>query len=136
VMKPMRYPKDAKPIAIQDVRAQKVTKVDLIGIDIFLTYQGDTEALATKLKTLCETMPLQAITNRGVKVWPHGDPKTYCVDHYRCRFTGDKDGKKVVTANDVIALQQKLSNAGYHIAKTENLFNYDDERGYTVGQGQ
>lgn len=135
-LKPAIYPKDAKPIAVPDVRAQKPTKVDLIGIDVFLSYQGGTDDLANKLKTLCGTMQLQAITNRGVKVWPNGDPKTYCVDHYRCRFLGDTDGKKTVAANDVIALQQKLVNAGYHIAKTENLFNYDGERGYTAGQGQ
>jgi len=135
-MKPVRYNKDAKPIGVPQVRDQKVTKTDLVGIDIFLTYQGPTDDLAAKLEGLCDTMQLQAITNRGVKVWPQGDPKTYCVDHYRCRFVGDMDGKKIVAANDVIALQQKLVNAGYHIAKTENLFNYDNERGYTVGQGQ
>ena len=130
------YNKDAKPIVIPDVAPEKVMQVDLVGIDVFLTYQGETEALAGKLKGLCDTMQLQAITNRGVKVWPHGDPKTYCVDHYRCRFVGDEKAMKEVAANDVIALQQKLVDAGYHIAKTENLFNYDGERGYTAGQGQ
>src|SRR5690606_13167048 len=111
-MKPVRYNKDAKPIGVPQVRDQKVTKTDLVGIDIFLTYQGPTDDLAAKLEGLCDTMQLQAITNRGVKVWPQGDPKTYCVDHYRCRFVGDMDGKKIVAANDVIALQQKLVNAG------------------------
>lgn len=130
------YNKDAKPIVIPDVAPQKSVKTELIGIDVFLTYQGSTDDLANKLNGLCETMHLQAITNRGVKVWPHGDPKTYCVDHYRCRFMGDKEGKKIVAANDVIALQQKLVGAGYTIAKTENLFNYDGEKGYSAGQGQ
>lgn len=130
------YNKDAKPIVIPDVAPQKVTKIELVGIDLFLTYQGSTEELANKLIGLCDTMQLQAITNRGVKVWPNGDPKTYCVDHYRCRFTGDKDAKKNVSPNDVIALQQKLVDAGYHIAKTENLFLYDGEKGFSAGQGQ
>ena len=131
-----KYNKDAKPIVIPDVAPQKSVKTELVGIDVFLTYQGDTNELADKLKGLTDKMELQAITNRGVKVWPHGDPKTYCVDHYRCRFTGDADGKKLVAANDVVALQQKLVNAGYTIAKTENLFNYDGEKGYSAGQGQ
>ncbi|MCE7926116.1 MAG: hypothetical protein DYG98_23975 [Haliscomenobacteraceae bacterium CHB4] len=31
-------------------------------------------------------LQLTMITNRGVKVWPNGNPATFCTDHWRCRF--------------------------------------------------
>lgn len=135
-MQPITYPKDAKPIAVPDVAPQKACKVELVGIDLFLSDQEPTEDLAKKLQALGGVLQLNAITNRGVKVWPNGDPKTYCVDHFRCRFFADKDGKQIVAANDVIALQSEVAKLGLTIAKTENLFRYDGEVGFSVGQGQ
>jgi isocitrate dehydrogenase len=135
-MKPITYPKDVKPIGVPAISDPKPTKVELTGIDLFLSYTGSPDDLAAAVKDLGNGMILQAIANRGVKVWPQGDKRTFCVDHFRCRFLGDDAGKKIVSPNDVIALQQRVVAAGFTIAKTENLFTFDGERGYTVGQGQ
>ena len=35
-------------------------------------------------------LKLQMITNRGVKVYPNGNPHTFCTDHWRCRFKFEK----------------------------------------------
>lgn len=135
-MKPMTYPKDKKPIAIPKINDPKPAKVELTGVDLFLSYTGKPDDLAAKVKDMGNGMILQAITNRGTKVWPNGDKNTFCVDHYRCRFLGDKEGKKNVPMSDVIALQKTVSDAGLMIAKTENLFLFDGQLGYTAGQGQ
>lgn len=135
-MKPITYPKDVKPIGVPKIRDPKPTKVELTGVDLFISYTGTADDLAAKIKDLGQGMMLQNISNRGVKVWPQGDKRTFCVDHYRCRFLGDDKGQKTVAPNDTIALQQRVVAAGFAIAKTENLFNFDGERGYTVGQGQ
>lgn len=134
-MTPVKYP-DKKPIGIPEIKTAQPVKVELTGVDLFLSYTGSPDDLAAKVKDLAPNMILQAITNRGTKVWPNGDKNTFCVDHFRCRYLGDKDGKKTVTMADVIALQKTVTDAGFLIAKTENLFLYDGQFGYTTGQGQ
>ncbi len=73
------------------------------------------------------------ITNRGVKVYPDGQPETFCTDHWRCRFMApEKD-----TANhaQVIELLRQLEEAGLDFIKTEQLYRINGERGYSLGQG-
>ncbi len=135
-MKPMTYPKDVKPIGVPAIRDPKPTKVELTGVDLFISYTGTADDLAAKIKDLGQGLVLQNISNRGVKVWPQGDKRTFCVDHYRCRYLGDEKGTKIVTPAQTLALQQRVVEAGLTIAKTENLFLFDGEKGYTVGQGQ
>jgi isocitrate dehydrogenase len=77
---------------------------------------------------------LAMISNRGQKVWPHGLPETFCVDHWRCRFMG-KDGA-FIDHGQIVRLLQRVADAGFEFIKTENLYNFDGEPGYSLGQGQ
>jgi isocitrate dehydrogenase len=79
-------------------------------------------------------MKLNMISNRGQMVWPAGAAETLCTDHWRCRFFG-ADGEPV-TAKAVVRLQDRLVDAGMNPIKTEGLFTFDGEAGYTKGQGQ
>jgi isocitrate dehydrogenase len=36
----------------------------------------------------------------------------------------------------VIGLLQQVINAGFEVIKTENLYTFDGEAGYSLGQGQ
>ena len=74
------------------------------------------------------------ITNRGVKVWPDGIPETRCTDHWRCRFR-TPDGAAIKHA-EVLALLQRFEQAGLDFIKTEHLYTFDGERGYSLGQGE
>lgn len=59
------------------------------GTDASADNGGAAEELARIAQQAAERVPeleLRLITNRGVKVWPHGFPETTCVDHWRCRF--------------------------------------------------
>ena len=60
-------------------RDPKPAKVELTGVDLFLSYTGKPDDLAAKVKDMGNGMMLQAITNRGTKVWPNGDKNTFCV---------------------------------------------------------
>ena len=75
------------------------------------------------------------ITNRGVKVYPDGQPETFCTDHWRCRFTATENVGKL-SNSDIIELLQKTEQIGLDIVKTENLYSFDGERGYLLGQGE
>lgn len=83
------------------------------------------------------------ITNRGVKVFPGGMKETYCTDHWRCRFVArDADitsGAPVyepVDYEQIVALLSKLHNEGFDVIKTENLYEFDGKRAFSLGQGE
>ncbi len=110
---------------------------ELVGVDVFVDWaEGAPDALGTRLAaTPPGPLQLQMITNRGVKVWPDGIRETFCTDHWRCRFTCEKEGTPV-TPHDVIELQRACVDAGFDVIKTENLYTFDGVRGYSLGQGQ
>ncbi|MCC3159374.1 NADP-dependent isocitrate dehydrogenase [Hymenobacter sp. 15J16-1T3B] len=119
---------------------------ELVGIDVFLRWDaGMPDELGAKLEALAAAqgaLQLKLITNRGVKVYPQGQPETYCTDHWRCRFvaTGELPtigaGYHPVFFADALQLQLQLTAAGLHIVKTENLYLFDGQRGFSLGQGE
>lgn len=113
------------------------TKKELIGVDIFVNERNrNVELLAEKVKTAARELPLelQMITNRGVKVYPQGLKETFCTDHWRCRFVS-KDN--AVSNHGVLwMLMRQLSQSNIDVIKTENLYLFDGEKGFSLGQGQ
>ena len=109
---------------------------ELVGVDLFVHWNGeDANALAELVQKITfEPIELTMITNRGIKVWPHGFKETFCTDHWRCRFK-TTDGS-LLSKEQIIAL---LSNAYEHnidIIKTENLYQFDGKPAFSLGQGQ
>jgi isocitrate dehydrogenase len=108
----------------------------LVGVDVFLDWpRSGPDELGAAVKALGdESLRLTMITNRGVKVWPGGVPETFCTDHWRCRFLGANDG--VVTHAQILRLLQRFEAAGFDFIKTEHLYTFNGEPGYSPGQGQ
>jgi isocitrate dehydrogenase len=131
-------------ITIPEYKRKNEHKV-LVGVDAFIDWKGSnpqeigdalSEINAFKLK-------LKMITNRGVKVYPTGMKETYCTDHWRCRFvalnanTQSKELKyEPIDYEQVVALLSKLHAAGFDVIKTENLYEFDEKRGFSLGQGE
>ncbi len=104
----------------------------LIGADVFLDWEGQPDDLASTIEPLvADGMKLKLIANRGVKVWPNGQPDTFCSDHWCLRFIG-----LTVTHQKVLEQLATLEEAGLDFIKVENLYSFDDERGYTLAQGE
>lgn len=117
----------------------KPAKKELVGVDIFLHWNGedrDPNVLGEMLSKF-KSGPFEnkLITNRGVKVFPDGQPETFCTDHWRCRFTTDKMDKAGDYKN-VLELCTLISEAGLDVIKTENLCRFDGEIAFSLGQGQ
>lgn len=74
------------------------------------------------------------ISNRGQSVWPQGAPETLLTDHWRCRFLA-ADGA-TTSATRIVALLERLVGAGLEPIKTEGLYTFDGEPGFSRGQGQ
>jgi len=112
-------------------------KKKLVGVDIFLHEDNrDPNVLGEKIVRALEglSVQLQMITNRGVKVFPNGMKETFCTDHWRCRFV-PKSGD-FLDIDAVWMTVRNLGGTGFDVIKTENLYTFDGERGYSMGQGQ
>lgn len=107
----------------------------LVGIDVCLCNENlSTEQLADKLKEAVKApFKLQTIANRGSKVWPGGQKETFTSDLWYCRFVSS-NGK--VTNSDIPALLQQIDAAGLDFVKTEQLYDFEGKRGYTLAQGE
>jgi isocitrate dehydrogenase len=79
-------------------------------------------------------LKLTLVSNRGVAVWPRGHAETFCSDHWRCRFMSDGSG--TTSALQIISLLGRVANAGYDAIKTENLYTFDGEVGFSLSQGE
>jgi isocitrate dehydrogenase len=119
------------------VKERSNTKKDLVGVDVFLDWlKGSPQDLGEALsKVTPDGLQLSMISNRGVKVWPGGASETFCSDQWRCRFMSKNKGAPI-THQDIIDVLGKVEGAGFDFIKTENLCNFDGERGYSLDQGE
>jgi isocitrate dehydrogenase len=122
------------------VSSSPMASVDkqLVGIDVFLDWSEegrDPNRLGRGLEGAAPpAWRLRMITNRGVKVYPEGLPETFRTDHWRCRFLpADGDTARF---EQVLDLLRALHQAGYEVIKTEHLYTFNGERGYSLGQGE
>ncbi len=121
-------------VTLKDLpRAEK----KLIGVDVFLDWpHQQTDTLGQQLRDITPAgIRLKMITNRGVKVYPEGMSETFLTDHWRCRFTATEEGD-ALSGTDIIQLLQVVYDNGLDAVKTENLYMFDGERGYSLGQGE
>ncbi|OIJ14353.1 isocitrate dehydrogenase [Anaerobacillus alkalilacustris] len=122
------------PQAKDRVKTDVVQELD--GVDVFVLNNTLTSnELGEALKKVAgPEFELVVITNRGVKVYPNGFPETFTTDHWRCRFQLTSNATK--NNKDIINLLQRVDEAGINCIKTENLYKFNGERGYSLGQGQ
>jgi len=109
---------------------------ELKGVDVYVNWDSrDSDALAAKLVPLAgPEFRLTMLTSRGVKVWPDGMEETFRGDQFRCRHMSTSGGAMPYAA--VAALLGRLAGAGISFAQAISLYDFDGERGYTLGQGE
>ncbi len=138
-LEPVVYEGGAGIPKASDAIRTNPAKKELQGVDVFLDWvedDRDPNVLGDKLSRAGNgDIELTMITNRGLKVWPKGAPETFCTDHWRCRFTSTTSGKEV-TQQQIIDLLQRVHDHGFNIIKTEQLYTFDGEPGFSLGQGQ
>ncbi len=118
----------------------RVSKKELVGVDIYIDNPLDISAneLAEKLADISASLQLVVITSRGLKIWPDSRIETPYLRHCCCRFQSAKDTAqlKTIKAAEIPALLKQMNELGFDTIKTENLYTYDGELGYTLAQGQ
>jgi isocitrate dehydrogenase len=131
------------PAQPADIRHEQ--EKTLVGVDLFLDWESadggrDPDELAENLaKINGDELELIMITNRGVKVWPEGAPETFSTDHWRCRFQVPGEGPMpggTITHQAIVNLLQRAHEHGFDFIKMENLYMFDGNLGFSLGQGQ
>jgi isocitrate dehydrogenase len=108
---------------------------ELLGVDVFVHHRGTPREVGSLVSSL--NLPgaeLSMITNRGIMVWPKGFDETFCTDHWRCRFKVPGGGL-MERANIPLLLQRALEH-GVDVIKTENLYQFNGQPAFSLGQGQ
>ena len=136
ILKPRKYSKGDESHA-SATSGKQAPKKELVGVDVFLDWtRGSANDLGDALsKVNSEGVKLTMISNRGVKVWPGGHAETFCSDHWRCRYLAESEGSKVAHAQ-VVSLLGRIADSGYDFIKTEGLYTFDGERGFSLDQGE
>lgn len=126
--------KEAPPLRIT-LKTEIKQKKELVGVDIFVHWdKGSAEQLGQELERFqVGNLGLKVITNRGVKVYPGGFPETFCTDHWRCRFLGTEG--ETFEPSQVAELYTQLIASGFDCIKTENLYTFDGEPGFSAVHG-
>jgi isocitrate dehydrogenase len=132
-------PVEYRPGGIQvRVSPSPTSEKQLVGVDVFVDWEEaerDPDALGARLEAAAPAgWQLSTITNRGLKVYPEGFPETIMTDQWCCRFMQGQG--QPVTFAQVLVLLEALHSAGIEIIKTEHLYTFDGERGYSLGQGE
>jgi len=137
ILKPRKYKKSDETHGGASDKDKKLSQKELVGVDVFLDWtKGSANDLGAALsKVNGEGVKLTMISNRGVKVWPGGHTETFCSDHWRCRFLPEATGNKVVHSQ-VVSLLGRIAGAGYDFIKTEGLYTFDGELGFSLDQGE
>jgi isocitrate dehydrogenase len=136
ILKARKYSKGKESHA-SAAASRKAPQKELVGVDVFLDWtKGSPNDLGDALgKVNGDGVKLTMISNRGVKVWPGGHKETFCSDHWRCRFLTEANGGKVAHAQ-VVSLLGRVADAGFDFIKTEGLYTFDGERGFSLDQGE
>jgi len=131
-LKTVSYKQQTKLEALATKKAPQ-EKRHCVGVDIYLYSTVDPQDLQKKLAATTAPLTCKLITNRGAKVWPEGQPETFCIDQFRARYTQRQKGESV-TPDEIYATLQALSEAGFDIIKTENLYLFDDVPGFSTNE--
>ena len=136
ILKPRKYSKGDESLT-SAASSKPAPQKELVGVDVFLDWtSGSANDLGESLgKVNGDGVKLTMISNRGVKVWPGGHSETFCSDHWRCRFLHESEGAKVAHAQ-VVSLLGRIAGAGYDFIKTEGLYTFDGQRGFSLDQGE
>ena len=109
----------------------------LVGVDVFVSiHTTSVNNIAQHINGAInsKTLQMKTISSKGLKLWPNNTEKLVDSDHWCCRFFAKDDVELI--HGDIAHLLQELSKANIDFIKVENLYHFDDQRGYSLAQGE
>ena len=129
--KPLQLPQVTRDPVMVRPQTRRV-----VGMDVFVEFDGTPEQLGKSLEQLAEGSPLKLkmVSSRGTMVYPVAGFLTDLVDHWRCRFILRDSGGDLIDAQAFDLLQRISSKHRWtHI---EKLHEFDGQPGFTKAQGE
>ncbi|MCH9753622.1 MAG: NADP-dependent isocitrate dehydrogenase [Alphaproteobacteria bacterium] len=139
-LKPVKYNKDNNAYKDNQIKPTPYKEnKELVGVDVFLDWQGKLDDLVKLMeKAANKDFRLHFISVRGLMVHPSNAdirPNISHTDHWRIRFFGKNDSK-LITHKKITELLNNIDTLSIDFIKTENLYTYDGEIGFTLAQGE
>lgn len=130
---PVKYHHAGKTHISSHTVSHSIPARELVGTDVFLYSRTNAAEMEKALTSLhFGSFKLTMITNRGARIYPEGHKETFCVDHWRCRFM-DKSGSSHMQL-EIVKLLGLLTEKGFDIIKTENLYYFDGKPAYSSSE--
>ena len=102
----------------------------LIGVDVYIFFRGQLGDFFAKISHInVGPLRLTMITNRGTRVWPQGQPETFCIEEWRCRFVSDD--QRTVSQDDLIKIIHAFDHVNMDVIRAEFLYLFDGKAGYS-----
>ena len=112
-------------------------KKQLVGVDVYLDWQGDDiNSLAKQIQDITDgELRLQMISSKGLKIWPVKIMNKIDGDYFSLRFVPNNQ-EKITTHQEVVDLLNKISAIGLDFVQIENLYSFDEKFGFSLSQGE
>ncbi len=134
------FVREYRPIQLPQVTREPVMvrpqKRRVVGMDVFVEFDGTAEQLGKSIEQLAEgtALRLKAIASRGTLVYPAVGFMTDLVDHWACRFVL-RDGEGELSDAQAMDLLQRISSR-HRWTHVEKLHEIDGQPGFTKSQGE
>jgi len=130
-LKPVKY--QPKSIMASPLPTKTTPTRHLVGVDLFIYHSGVLQNFLAQIQHInIGSLRLKMISNRGVQVWPGGQPETSCIEQWRCRFLAE--GGRTVFQHDVIQVLHAFDTVEMDVIKAEFLFSFDGKAGYSSAE--
>jgi isocitrate dehydrogenase len=136
VFRPAKFAEGKQGALTIKLKDRPKAKKELVGLDVFIDFNGKPEELGKKLEAIkVDGTKFTMLTARGLKVYPDPIKGLDCGDHWRAAFMASPEGG-TITHKQVVQILEQASAAGLDFIKTEHLYRFDGERGYSQAQGE
>jgi isocitrate dehydrogenase len=106
----------------------------LVGVDVYIYFRGQLNEFLAKISHInIGSLRLKMITNRGTRVWPGGQPETFCIEQWRCRFISDD--QRTVSLEEGIKILNAFDHMKMDVIRSEFLYHFDGKPGYSSAEG-
>lgn len=131
-LKPAIYGKEKSALIHKHVPTNPQRQ--LIGVDVSIYFRGQMTQFFSKISHInVGALRLKMVTNRGVRVWPEGQPETFCIEEWRCRFVSDSG--RAVSQDDMIKILHAFDHVSMDVIRAECLYLFDGKPGYSSADG-
>lgn len=144
------FKEPTRPAYHEKDQPEIINKKTLIGFDLFIDWQQELPDLIALLKNIeSEKLEVKTISAKGLLLWPHIDKHMepeYTKGQTILRFIGKgitgKNSKDIIDSSknilhkDITEMLNLFIEKNVDFIKYEGLYSFDNEAGYSVGQGE